>query len=151
MILNEKKIEEVEKLINDFKSNFKRSLGINVIIKYKVKDNFTLSEIPILNLEELEKIINKFLLKEYNKTLRNPNPDRKWVYLKYKHVFSTLAYNMGYSTVQIGRFLNQTHATIINGRNKCLNLLATKNKDITDVYNEIITYINLIYEYEGDI
>ena len=151
MLLKEEKIQEAEKLIDDFKMNFKKSIRSNIIITYMYKDNYTIEDLPILTLEELENIINKFVLidNEYGlKDTVNMYSTRKWKFVKFKHIFYKLAYDMKFGSSESSKYLNQTHATAINARNKCINLLETNHINFTKSYNEIITYIKLIYEYE---
>ena len=152
MLLREEKIKEAEKLIDDFKAKFKECIGTNVIITYRVLDDNTKVDLPILSLEDLEDIINKFLKRENLDGLRNTySRSRKWDYVKYKHVFCKLAWDMKYTTTSIGRYLQQNHATVISGRNKCLHLLQAQDREFSEIYNEIITYIKLIYEYDGNV
>lgn len=155
MILKEEKIKQAEELIDNFKKNFKEEIRANIIIKYTFNSDFTVEELPILLLEDLEKIINKFAQKENNLGLKDQikitGNTRKWDFVKYKHIFYKLAVDMGYSCVEAGRYFGQNHATVINGKNKCINLLSYKDVDFTRIYNEIITYIKLIHTYEGDI
>jgi hypothetical protein len=152
MLLKEEKIQEAEKLIDDFKMNFKKSIGSNIIITYMYKDNYTIDDLPILTLKELENIINKFVLIENKYGLKDTvnitGNTRKWEFVKFKHIFYKLADDMKFGPSASSKYLNQTHATAINGRNKCLNLLETQDLNFTKSYNEIITYIKLIYEYE---
>jgi len=151
MTLRKIKIKEAEELIDSFRSNFKELIGTDVIIKYMLKDDYTKENLPILNLIELEEIVNKFLLEVFPSGIKDTIKSRKGSYIMYKHIFCKLAYDMNHTTVEIGKYLNQTHSTVCCGKLRCKDLLFSRDKEYVETYTKIVTYIKIIYGYDDNV
>lgn len=126
---------EQKNLIKDFKSKFYADYGINlhVFIPPKEDDKITLN---ILEIVTLAAFYRDFPELSYIESLHNRL--RKKEYITYVQAFSYLAYKLGYNKNRIGRYLNRTHATVINSCRRVEDGMDTKDKFTLSVYNSII-------------
>ena len=139
MKLSEKKIKEAEKLIDNFKKNFKKKFSMNL--------NIESVKLPLLELEQLQKIINDYL--KYNTNFHDiKQKTRHGDVIIYRHIFCKLARDMKYTWTKIGKFLNLNHASVLHGANSITKYIKIGDTNVITAYVSIITYIKLLENYE---
>jgi len=147
MKLSEKKIKEAEKLIDNFKKNFKKKFSMNLNIEYTFNDEIESVKLPLLELEQLQKIINNYL--KYNTNFHDiKQKTRHGDVIIYRHIFCKLARDMKYTWTKIGKFLNLNHASVLHGANSITKYIKIGDTNVITAYVSIITYIKLLENYE---
>tara|TARA_R110000824_G_scaffold371168_2_gene560836 strand:- start:565 stop:1008 length:444 start_codon:yes stop_codon:yes gene_type:complete len=147
MLITPKRKKDAEKYIKRFKKRFKKEFSAKIEIKYSFIESVSSIELPLLDLDQLLHIIDSHV-KENTKFESIIVSSRKQELTLYRHVFCKIAHEMDYKWVTIGHFLSLNHATIINGNNSINNYLLIKDKNVTKIYEEIISHIKLIENYE---
>ena len=131
----ESEVVDQKNLIKDFKSKFYADYGINlhVFVPPKEDHKITLNILEIVTLAALYRDFPEF---SYIKSLHNKL--RKKEYITYVQAFSYLAYKLGYNKNRIGKYLNRTHATVINSCRRVEDGTYTKDKLTLSAYNSVI-------------
>lgn len=147
MIITPKNKKDAEGYIKRFKKRFNKKFSAKIEIKYTFIESVNSIELPLLELEQLQEIVDSYLKSNTgHDTILSES--RLGKIALYRHIFCKLAREMDYQWTTVGVFLNRTHASIINGHKKITNCLLIKDKEITKMYTEIISHIKLIENYE---
>lgn len=147
MKLSKRKIKEAEELIDNFKKNFKKKFSMNLNIEYTFTEDIESVKLPLLDLEQLEKIINDYL--EYNTSFEDiKQKTRHGDVIIYRHIFCKLARDMGYEWTKIGKHIKKNHASVIHGANSIKKYISIGDTNVIKAYTSIITYIKLLENYK---
>lgn len=147
MIITPKNKKDAEGYIKRFKKRFNKKFSAKIEIKYTFTESVNSIELPLLELEQLQEIVDVYL-QEYAGHNTILCKSRLGEIALYRHIFCKLAREMDYQWTTIGVFLNRTHASIINGHKKITNCLIIKDKQVTKIYLEIISHLKLLENYE---
>lgn len=141
MLYNTKE-EEAAAYVARFKWMFRRKFGCTPLVKYKVG----LRHFNSITLKELLYIINIKLNEKSPEHLPNGIATKcRYRYIvEYRQMYFKIAKEMGFGVIDIGQSIGYNHATVIHGANNVKNLLATNNKDMVRLNNEIE---KAIYEF----
>ncbi len=129
-----------KKLIEEFKQKFYDKLGYRPIIVTKV--TITEQEIALLSLDDLVKCFDRHLPKNKNKkVLSLKSKVRKRQLADLRRIFCAIARSMGYTFMQIGRFLGKRdHSTIMHSV-KSFKILFETDESFKTLYFTILNTI----------
>jgi len=131
------------KLIDQFKQSFFEKIGYYPTVITKVH------ALPKLSLNTLESHFTQFLPVRYQRTVKLKSKHRYREIVELRMIYCTLARQMGYSFIEIGKYLdNKDHTTIMHNIKSFKNLMQTCNV-FRNKYNTIFNYIKNYYNHES--
>lgn len=133
--------QELElKLINRFKEEFYSKTGKMpiVILRGEAKD----APYPRLSLDVLEKFIRSYLPMVKGQRAKLSTPSRKREVVVVRMLYCKLATQMGHTCTEIADRTNKHYTTVLHALKTVDNLLATRDTDVTDLYNTMIHHLN---------
>lgn len=150
MISDPVKMEEADSVINAFKTQFQARFGVTPVVIYKHDPKY----IPKINLKNLEDIVNQYFKKNFPKKypkigIRYTKRDKELV--TFRHIFYTLAMNVGHTCTLIGGYIGFDHATVLHGRKNINNFLDAGDVFVTEHYYNILDVIHKSILEDGSI
>jgi len=152
--LTKDRILEAEKMVELFKQQFEERFGIKAFVSYQISGKYRMTDI---SLNDLLFEVNTYLFE------MNPSKTLKLNYrtidisegilfksraqelVELRHIFSHIAYKIGYSYSAIGRFLSQDHCTILHAVKAVNNMFDINEKHYIGLYN--IIELRLLQKY----
>jgi len=147
--MNKEKIENISNDINNFIKSIKDKYGIKLDLNIDdvIKKDF--DNRMKITLKELHEIIIK-TAEKYNPDILNELDfsTRRRPTINYSHCFAYIADKLGYKKVEIAKYMNKNHATVINSIVRARAFIQIKDSEFTTTYNSIL---NTYKYYVGNV
>lgn len=129
-----------ERLVSEFRNHFYEKLGYYPIIITEIQTSSGAYK-PIMTLEKLKTMFDRFLPERYNKTLTLECRHRYREIVELRHIYCYIARGMKYSLKLIGETIgNRDHTTVIHNVNVFNDLYET-SYEFRSKYATIVKYI----------
>ena len=146
--------KEANELVEQFKREFESRYGFKLTIHFKTK---SFESLPPLSLQEILDEIESLLDTEYpdkkikssygtvNLTNGIRTKTRLYQIVLLRQIFCYIAHELGYTSVEIGRFLHKDHATVLHSVKTLKIALDLKVKSVTNKYEIIKSSLVIKY------
>lgn len=128
--------DEANEFVEKFKRTFFTRYGVVPVIQY----NMNMPYVGQISIQELSAIVDKVLNEQmyydgsYATILTRT---RKRPVVFYRHVFCYLALELRYQCIQISKYLDMNHSSVIHSKKLISNLLEVKDQEIEEIINNV--------------
>lgn len=145
---------EANELIEKFRKEFESKYGFKLVIHFKTK---SFESLPPLSLQEILDEIESLLDTEYpDKQIKSSygivnitngirTNTRVYQIVLLRQIFCYIAHELGYTSVEIGRFIHKDHATVLHSIKTLKIALDLKVKSVMGKYE--IVKSSLVVKY----